>query len=166
MSISRSLLPLLALLICAGAGAQMPPLPKGVRPQPHAGVIAWVEGPLALALGARETLEDRGVTLHFVRVLHDDRCPVGARCVRAGAAAIVLEVTAHDGKPQQLTLTVGPHGGIPVVGAGLSFTLLELLPLPSTSAAVRPAPVTAVIQVGPSRMQHPRPAASGSVSGE
>lgn len=163
---SRLLLPLLSLLICTGTGAQMPPLPHGAWPQPHAGVITWVEGPLSLALGARQTLEGRGVTLRFVRVLHDDRCPAGARCVRAGDAAIVLEVTARDRLPQQLTLILGPRGGVPVAGAGLHFTLLELLPLPPAGAAGKPAPVIAVIQVGPPRMQHPQPAASGSVSGE
>ncbi|HYW08795.1 MAG TPA: hypothetical protein VE913_17670 [Longimicrobium sp.] len=35
-----------------------------------------------------------GLVLRFVRVINDSRCPVNARCIRAGSASVALELRA------------------------------------------------------------------------
>ena len=62
------------------------------------------ENPLALSLDESITFD--GVTLRFLEVVEDSRCPTGLSCVWAGRAIVKVEVTSK-GKKEEKTLIFG-----------------------------------------------------------
>ena len=62
------------------------------------------ENPLALSLEESITLD--GITIKFVEVVEDSRCPTGLNCVWAGRAIVKAEVVT-DGKKEEKTLIFG-----------------------------------------------------------
>lgn len=90
-------------------------------------------GDNVLAVG--ESVSGEGVTVTFVQVLHDSRCPADAICVRSGSVQILLRTT-EGGNSQDHTLTLGDMeaGDIDsITVGGHRFTLTEVNPYPLAS---------------------------------
>lgn len=102
------------LAACASAGA----LPLGDN---------------SLAVG--ESVSGEGVTVTFVRVLEDNRCPADAICVRSGEMRVLVEV-GQGTESIQHTLTLGDMAAGDVSSitvGGHTFTLTEVNPYPLAS---------------------------------
>ena len=53
-----------------------------------------------------ETVVLKGVSIKFMEVIEDSRCPTGVNCIWAGRAIVKTQVTAN-GKSEEKTLTFG-----------------------------------------------------------
>jgi hypothetical protein len=53
-----------------------------------------------------KTVQIKDVSIKFLEVMEDSRCPKNVNCIWAGRAVVKMEVTA-DGKKQETTLTFG-----------------------------------------------------------
>ena len=72
------------------------------------------------------------LTLTFVAVPQDSRCPKGEQCITAGKARILLEAVVRDASPVKVELETGAAseaGEIDV--SGFRISLLGLSPYPS-----------------------------------
>ncbi|OAD91097.1 hypothetical protein A7A78_04605 [Aequorivita soesokkakensis] len=66
-----------------------------------------VETPkIAIKVPKGETVVVKGVSIKFLEVLEDSRCPTGVTCIWAGRAIVKVEVTSNGNK-QERTLTFG-----------------------------------------------------------
>ncbi len=66
-----------------------------------------VEAPkIAVKVPKGETVVLKGVSIKFLEVLEDSRCPTGVTCIWAGRAKVKVEVTAN-GKQEEKILTFG-----------------------------------------------------------
>ena len=108
----------LVLVACKSAPAD-PPLPTDIT----------------LKTGDQRAI--RGLTVTFVGVKEDSRCPDNARCVWAGNAAVELRI---EGGADSVAMTL--NSGIEPKAIGvrdLRFTIASLLPTPVIGA---PAPAS------------------------
>jgi len=70
-----------------------------------------LEGDLRLALGETAAVGPDGLTVRFVSVVEDSRCPVGVQCVRAGEAKVQLALRAPGERDDAVILAT--EGGQP-----------------------------------------------------
>ena len=94
--------------------------------------------PLEIKLGEILRVEEViKVTLDFIDVIEDTRCPEGETCDDSGRAAITLGIQSGGmslGKTQ-FTLEGGVTGDPRKMGAKLSIQLLDLQPLPNADGS-------------------------------
>lgn len=99
-----------------------------------------------LGIGERATLDAVHISVRFLAVSEDSRCPLQAQCVWAGDGAVVLEVAPADADAAEHTLHTNPESGPgAVVLAGYDLTLLGLGPYPDTPGAIGPDEYTATL---------------------
>jgi hypothetical protein len=105
-------------------------------------------GDNTLAVG--ESVNGEGVTVTFVSVLEDNRCPADAICVRSGEVRVLLRSTV-GGNSQDHTLTLGDmaEGDVSsITVGGHTFTLTEVNPYPLASDPTDFADYTITLNVG------------------
>lgn len=75
--------------------------------------------PKGKGLSVGQTLRyDEDLTVTFLAVLKDSRCPINARCISAGNAKVLLRVKAGNQKPKIVSLnTAGKRGTFIVIPA-------------------------------------------------
>ena len=74
------------------------------------------------------------LTVRFVSLVEDSRCPVGANCVWAGNAKIRIEVgKGRNKKSFEVNTNVGPKGAI---YNGYQIELLALTPVPKENIRI------------------------------
>ena len=74
------------------------------------------------------------LSVRFVELIEDSRCPTDANCVWAGNAKIKIRVS-KNGRSQELTLdTNGPHST--ATAEGYSIKLVSLTPQPRTNIRI------------------------------
>lgn len=61
---------------------------------------------IVLKIGQAEKLAG-GMSVKFVEVVEDSRCPEGATCIWAGRAIVRIEVTENGSEPRTVDLEVG-----------------------------------------------------------
>ncbi|MCB0466259.1 MAG: hypothetical protein KDC78_11410 [Aequorivita sp.] len=61
---------------------------------------------IAVKVPKGETIILKGISIKFLEVLEDSRCPEGVTCIWAGRAIVKVEVTSN-GKTEEKTLTFG-----------------------------------------------------------
>lgn len=99
---------------------------------------------ISLRSGETKTVAGSKLTVKFVGVGEDSRCPARATCVWAGNAKIGIQVWKKNAKPVDLTLnsTLDPRT---VTYIGYKITLISLSPRPEggtidIDATAKPAP--------------------------
>jgi hypothetical protein len=87
-----------------------------------------------------------GVTLHFVGVSGDSRCPADATCLQGqgGDAIVKLQVTSA-GDQRDVELHTGSMQ--PVTSGSLTIELLQLMPYPFSSHPIQPDEYRATLRV-------------------
>lgn len=128
--------PLAALLTClalAGCGAaadrEMETVDLGAQ--------------VTLAPGAIVSLKATGMTVRFVAVTDDSRCPGDVTCVWAGEVRARLEIHEASRAASQLELL---EGGSTVAG-GCRVTLVRVEPQPTSEARIAPQDYRATLQL-------------------
>jgi len=93
---------------------------------------------LVLAAGEARRVPDPDLTLTFVRLVADSRCPTGVTCIREGDATVLVRVDRPGRAADDLTLhTSGPGSGDVVVDNVL-VTLIDVMPYPREDQTPRP----------------------------
>jgi hypothetical protein len=119
------------LMLCAACS------PSG--PAPH------LDQQFVLAPGESVRISGADVTIRFVAVQRDSRCPADAICIQAGEAIIRIEVlsAASAGKAYDLhTDTMRP-----VLHDDLAIVLVALAPYPFASRPTQPGEYRATLRV-------------------
>ena len=98
-----------------------------------------------LAPGEAATIAGAGVSLRFVGVLGDSRCPADAVCIQGGDAIVRIRVLSFGGGRHEYDLHTGDLR--PVVHRGLTIALVNLVPYPFGSPAVQPNEYRATFRV-------------------
>ena len=98
---------------------------------------------VTIALGKSAPVVD-GVSVRFLAVSGDSRCPADALCIQGGDAVVKLEMTsANDTREVEL------HTGNmqPVTSGNLTVELLQLMPYPFSGRSIQPEEYRATIRV-------------------
>lgn len=108
--------------------------PTVTAPQPAPGrVLGALPAEVTLALGDTTTLDGGALTVRFVDVVSDSRCPAAAHCVRAGEAEVDVELRT-GGETATLRLgTPSPTTRVADGALGYAVELVDLHPVPRTT---------------------------------
>ena len=100
-----------------------------------------------LGVGDTVLYEAGGVSVSFIEVAEDSRCPADAICIVAGRAEVVVGVSVHDRGLDNVELAIGESGdgSVVTVRDGLFIYLKELGPYPGTLEGVPNYQVTLVV---------------------
>jgi hypothetical protein len=98
-----------------------------------------------LAPGQSADVRGASVSVSFLRVLGDSRCPADALCVQGGDAIVAIEVDP-DGSP---SVPYELHTGnmLPVKHGDLTIELVQLAPYPFSSRTIQPDEYRATLRV-------------------
>jgi len=106
---------------------------------------APVNQELTLAPGESRSISGTSVSLKFIGVTGDNRCPADAMCVLGGSATVRLEVMGSAGERPDVTFETGdlepvPHGS-------LTLELVQLVPYPFSAAPIRHEDYRATLRI-------------------
>jgi hypothetical protein len=97
-----------------------------------------------LALGESASLRGEDVSVRFVGVLEDSRCPRDVQCIREGNARIQFEITRGSASRTTLELAT-PEGPREAEIDGFRLALGALAPEPASSRPTRPEEYRAIL---------------------
>jgi hypothetical protein len=120
----RVLVPLLPVV---GLSVFLMACNTSMEPSGKPTVNAVLNVPFTLAVGQSAVFADENLSVIFVRVVADTRCPIDAMCVWAGDAtmAVYVKQVGKTAKTMDLTLSGSAQG---VVYEGFGFHAQHLLP--------------------------------------
>lgn len=117
---------------------------RGVPLEPS--VSARVDSPFTLRVGQEATFEDIDLSVRFVGISEDSRCPLDVTCVWAGDARVDLLLRQSGTSEEILNLHTNLEPRRWVVGR-YQIMLEELSPLPRSSAIIPPEHYVAEFRV-------------------
>ena len=91
-------------------------------------VSARLGGEAALHIGDTATVEGEGVTVQFVSVVEDSRCPQGVQCVRAGRVVVAVRVSRAGQAGEEVNLASDPKDATAKTVNGYTVALLNVQP--------------------------------------
>ncbi len=100
----------------------------------------------ALAVKGKKKFVRSKITVEFLSVLEDSRCPTGVNCVWAGNAKISVRVRRNGTAAKTIELNTG-GGDQSAVYEGFTIALAKLTPHPRANAAPDPKSYRASITV-------------------
>lgn len=100
---------------------------------------------LVLKNGEQKTTKTGRVTIKFLELSEDSRCPADVNCVWAGVARITVRLS-KNGKSADFELNTNQTDK-PAVFRGLSVALKDLKPRQSTTSKYSPSAYSAVLTV-------------------
>ncbi len=104
--------------------------------------------PFRLGVGEEMRLSSEDLTVHFVGVTGDSRCPTGVNCFWAGDAAVEVRLIQGD---DETSVTVHTNGGgkFPrqAEAFGCTLHLEDVEPYPSTKGKIAPSAYVATLKV-------------------
>ena len=121
---SRYLVPLLLILslaACQSASA----------PGSH---VASLDQEIQLAPAERAVYESQGLTVEFVRITDDSRCPTDAQCVWAGEVKVQVATRIGTAEPVQHEIKAGDYA---TVGA-FRVVVVNVQPIPVSTRQISP----------------------------
>ena len=98
-----------------------------------------------LAPGESASIEDTSITIEFMRVSGDSRCPADAICIQGGDA--LVEVRVRNGSTAEYELHTGDQSRAAVTHAGFRIELMQLQPYPFSSRTIQPGEYRATLTV-------------------
>jgi len=99
---------------------------------------------LELREGETASVEGADLSLRFVKVRVDTRCPEDVDCVWAGEAVVVLAVSGGEAEPRELELHLG---GDAVACAGAAIRLVALAPARRSDREIEPGSYRATLEI-------------------
>ena len=110
-----------------------------------AGPTARLDEAFVLAPGQQATIADTRLTVMFIGVEGDSRCPADAICIQGGDAIVRIDVQAPGGSRTPHELHTGDMK--PVEHEGFVIALVELSPYPFSSRTIQPDEYRATLRV-------------------
>jgi hypothetical protein len=99
---------------------------------------------LTLAPGQAQAVAGTPLTVRFVGVTGDSRCPADAVCILGGSATVVLEVSS-GGVSQRLEVQTA--GERPATYGRFTLSLRELSPFPFSARPIAPEEYRATLRI-------------------
>jgi hypothetical protein len=103
-----------------------------------------IDREVVLAPGQSTTIEGTSLSLKFVGVMGDSRCPADALCVLGGSATVKVEV-GGSGEKRELTFETGELK--PATYHEWSLELVQLMPYPFSATPIKPEDYRATLRV-------------------
>jgi hypothetical protein len=100
---------------------------------------------VVLAPGQSAPITSAGISLRFLGVANDSRCPADAMCVLGGSASVDVQVTSFSGGAQVLRFETGDPKAVRL--GTLTLELVQLAPYPFSSQPINPADYRATLRV-------------------
>jgi hypothetical protein len=118
-----------ALTACAGSGTPI------IGSAPATSIVAAVDRDFDLSPGQSARVDGSALTISFIGVTEDSRCPVGVQCVWAGNAVVSLSVMVNGDvrSSTSLNTTLTPRS---VRIAGYEISLVALKPEPKQGVPI------------------------------
>jgi len=104
--------------------------------------------PFDLAFGESVEVEGTGVTVKFLNVTEDSRCPADAICIWAGQVSILVGVIASGTDPENFVLTSGAGSDVSLSEHQVGDYVLKLTvvqPYPVSSQQIQPSEYVATL---------------------
>jgi hypothetical protein len=98
-----------------------------------------------LAPGETSRITGADITIRFVGVQNDSRCPADAICVQGGDAIVRIEVLSSVAAAKAYDLHTGDMR--PVLHEDLTIALVQLVPYPFSSRPTQPGDYRATLRV-------------------
>lgn len=97
--------------------------------------------PFQLRIGQSAQLDSEGITLDFLEVTEDSRCPEDVQCIVAGQVSTLVSISINGTVRGDYNLTIGLREDDAVANAPSGFTiqLIAVAPYPTTSQPIEPA---------------------------
>lgn len=127
---------LFALFCLLGATACSPGGPTSPSPT-HREVV--------LAPGQSAPIPSAGISLKFLGVANDSRCPADTLCVLGGSASVDVQVTSFSGFARVVRFQTGDLR--PARLGTLTLELVQLAPYPFSAQPIDPADYRATLRV-------------------
>jgi hypothetical protein len=102
--------------------------------------------PVSLGVGETITIDELGLTLTFVDVPRDSRCPRDVQCIVAGEAHVVLDAE-RAGETTELTLKIPPGGQDQQSLEELTITITSLEPQTDSTRRIQASDYIATVVV-------------------
>jgi hypothetical protein len=96
-----------------------------------AGQDRVLDGTLNLRYGERSTLARENLTLTFVQVIEDSRCPAGVRCIWEGNARVGVKAEKPPSGSATLELNTSARYATEATFQGYKVQLLQVVPHPA-----------------------------------
>jgi len=100
---------------------------------------------VVLAPGQSAPIVPAGISLRFLGVANDSRCPADALCVLGGSASVDVQVTSFSGGAQVLRFETGDPRTVQF--GPLTLALVQPAPYPFSAQPIDPADYRATLRV-------------------
>lgn len=122
----------------SGLSAVSGPAPAGTTAVQLDTVNATLGSSFNLRIGQAARVASAGLVVTFRELLEDSRCPIGAQCIQAGNAQIVVSARAADGGTNQATLNLTANAQFPsrATFGGLDVSFQALTPVPRVDTTI------------------------------
>lgn len=125
----------MAMLILSLTGCAAAPAPETRQVEPGASIT--------MAAGTAVTVRGSTITLRFLAVTEDSRCPRDVTCIWAGEVKVALEILERSQPASQVELAEGASK----TSGGYRVTLVRVEPYPTSQARIAPQDYRAMLQV-------------------
>jgi len=126
---------------CAGSGD------SALKCETPAGQDPVLGDSFNLRYGEHTTLARENLTLTFVQVLEESRCPVGVQCIWEGNARIGVKVEKPASRPVTLELNTSRRYDTEAAYQGYKVQLLQLVPHPAHGGTPQPTEYCAELKI-------------------
>ncbi len=111
-----------------------------------AAVLAYKPETVTLKSGQKKSAAGGELSIKFISVTEDSRCPTDANCIWAGNATVQVKVTTRSRGVKMMTMNTssGPQGD---QFNGWAIYLTSLTPAPKSGKAINPKSYTATFSI-------------------
>jgi hypothetical protein len=102
---------------------------------------------LRIQVNQQKKIPRGNLTVHFVSLLEDSRCPTDTNCIWAGNAKIQVKLRKARGAWQTFEMNTGAEPQT-VTFEGYEFRLVDLDPKPATNVRINRNGYTARLEIG------------------
>ncbi len=105
---------------------------------------------ITVQINQQKTVVKNKLTIKFVSLVEDSRCPKGANCIQAGTAKIQIEASGGRGAAKMFELNTGIKSSWVFYG-GYEIKLTDVNPAPANNIRINRNGYTAVFAVSKQR---------------
>ena len=124
-----------AMLIAACSSNESGATPT-ITPVPQVSTQALLKKTITLSPGQSAKITGENLEFAFHRVFSDSRCPIGAQCVMAGTALVVMQLVEQDIESGRIEMLISPGGTADILIGDYTLHLLTLEPDPPSANGV------------------------------
>ena len=95
-----------------------------------------LSSPIIINYNQKVVNEGEEVSIKFINIISDSRCPTGAECVWAGEAELQFIVNKANDSIKFNLISSGQHFGQNTILFDLQIKLLEVIPYPDVSKSI------------------------------